>query len=66
MSIGGPQMETDLKSKRIKTRLKQLEVAKLTGIDHSRLSLIENGWVDPKPEELRKIEAVISIYAKNS
>lgn len=59
-------METDLKSKRIKTRLKQLEVAKLTGIDHSRLSLIENGWVDPKPEELRKIEAVISIYAKNS
>jgi predicted transcriptional regulator len=48
----------------MKAGLKQLEVFKMTGIDRSRLSLIENGWIDPKQDEIKKIEKVISAYAK--
>ena len=57
-------MITELKLERIKTGLSQIELAKLAGIDRSRLSMIENSWIDPKPEELKKIRAVISVYAK--
>ncbi len=55
---------TDLKMERFKVGLRQVELAKLAGIDRSRLSMIENSWIDPKPEELQKIKAVISQYAK--
>lgn len=58
-------MVTDLKLRRLKAGLKQIEVFKLTNIDRSRLSLIENGWIDPKPEELKKIKAVILAHAKS-
>jgi len=57
-------MLTDLKLRRMKAGLKQLQIFKETGIDRSRLSLIENGWIDPKPEELKRIKAVISAHAK--
>lgn len=57
-------MMSYLKLKRIKAGLKQVEVAKITGIDRSRLSLIENSWVDPKPEEVQKIKAVICAKSK--
>jgi DNA-binding XRE family transcriptional regulator len=55
---------TDLKLERIKSGLKQVEVAKLAEIDRQRLCMIENGWVNPKADELKKIEAVIKVYAK--
>jgi predicted transcriptional regulator len=58
-------MITELKLKRIMTGLKQVEVAKLAGIDRQRLCMLENGWIDPKPDELKKIKAVISSHAKN-
>jgi transcriptional regulator with XRE-family HTH domain len=58
-------MVTELKLRRMKAGLKQLQIFKETGIDRSRLSLIENGWIDPKPDELKKIQAVISAHAKN-
>lgn len=57
-------MLTDLKLQRIKAGLKQVEVAKITGIDRARLSLIENSWVDPKPEEVQRIKAVICAKSK--
>jgi len=40
-------------------RLKQLEVAAESGINRSRLSLIENGWIDPTPQELAQIQSAI-------
>jgi predicted transcriptional regulator len=58
-------MVTNLKLQRIRAGLKQLDVFKMTGIDRSRLSLIENGWIDPKPEELRKINRVLSDHGKD-
>lgn len=57
-------MVTDLKLQRIKAGLKQIEIAKITGIDRSRLSLIENSWIEAKPGELQKIKA--AIHAKGS
>ena len=56
-------MITDLKLERIRIGLKQVELARLTGIDRSRLSMIENSWIDPKPEEIQKIKKVI--YGKS-
>lgn len=55
---------TKLKMERISAGLLQVEVFKATGIDRSRLSMIENGWIDPKPEELEKIKSVISAKTK--
>lgn len=52
-------MLTDLKKERILAGVKQVYIAKVTGIDMSRLSLIMNDWIKPKPEELQKIKAVI-------
>jgi transcriptional regulator with XRE-family HTH domain len=52
-------MVAKIKIERIEAGLKQLEIAKATGIDRSRLSLIENSWVEARPEELQKIEAAI-------
>ncbi len=54
----------DLKLERIKAGLKQVEIAKITGIDRSRLSLIENCWIEPRPQELEKIKQVLSDHGK--
>ena len=57
-------MVTNLKLERIKAGLKQLEVFKATGIDRARLSLIENGWIEPRAEEIQKIKEAISGHGK--
>lgn len=46
--------------------LKQIAVAKASGIHQSRLSLIERGWVEPRPEELAKIESAVKFLARGS
>jgi len=45
-------------------RLKQLEVAAESGINRSRLSLIENGWIDPTPQEIAQIQSAIQRLAE--
>ncbi len=57
-------MVMDWKLERIKRGLRQIELARLAGIDRSRLSMIENGWLDAKAEELKKIRRVIAGYGK--
>jgi len=39
--------------------LKQIELARDTGIRNSRLSLIEHGWEKPKADELQKLNAAL-------
>jgi DNA-binding XRE family transcriptional regulator len=57
-------MITPLKLERIKSGLKQVEVAKITGIDRQRLCMAENGWITMRPEEIQKIQRVISAHGK--
>lgn len=45
-------------------RLRQIEVAKEAQMDRSRLSLIENGWIEPKPRELARIQGAIQRLAE--
>jgi ribosome-binding protein aMBF1 (putative translation factor) len=52
-------MSLDLREARLKLGIKQVELAKRTGIDRSVLSLIENGWKSPNQEQRTKIEAVL-------
>lgn len=50
-----------LRAFRMRNRVKLVELAKLSGIHHSSLSLIENGW-----RQLKKVEAekIIAGYKK--
>jgi transcriptional regulator with XRE-family HTH domain len=52
-------MATIFKLERIKANLKGLEVARKAGLSTSRLSLIENGWVEPTPVEIEKLRRVL-------
>jgi len=44
-----------LKLTRIAKRIKQIDLAQRTGINRSRLSLIENDWTAPSQQELDQI-----------
>lgn len=52
-------MLTVFKLARIESNLKALEVARKSGLNPSRLSLIENGWVAPTPAEIQKLRKAI-------
>ncbi len=52
-------MVTIFKLARVQSNLKALEVARKSGLAPSRLSLIENGWVDPTPREIAKLRKAI-------
>ena len=45
----------DLVEVRVKRRKTQWEISRLTGINQTKLSLIENGYVSPSDEEKQKI-----------
>jgi transcriptional regulator with XRE-family HTH domain len=50
-----------IKIARIRHGCKQLEVARQTGINPTRLSKIENGWMEPRPEEVAAICAALNL-----
>jgi len=52
--------ETPLKRRRIQSGLLAIEVVARTGIEQAHYSRIENGWVTPRPDELRRIEKVLA------
>jgi predicted transcriptional regulator len=49
----------DLRNRRRLADLNQFQLARLTGIPRTRLSLAENGDIDLRPEELSKIKEVL-------
>ena len=53
MSIN--QKNTKLISFRLKHRIKLCELSHASKINNSKLSRIENGWLEPTEEEIRKI-----------
>lgn len=50
---------TKLKLTRIEHERAQIEVAMQAGINPTRMNRLENGWVQPSPEELRRIAEVL-------
>lgn len=50
-----------IKIARIRQGRKQLEVARQTGINPTRFSKIENGWAEPRPEEIAVIRAALKL-----
>jgi transcriptional regulator with XRE-family HTH domain len=50
-----------LKLARIERGMKQLELSRLSGINPTRLSKIENGWVEVRPEELSALQQVLGL-----
>ncbi len=57
-------MTTIFKLERVKSNLKALEVARKAGLNPTRLSLIENGWASPRPEELEKLRRILPNIGK--
>ena len=55
------QPVTLIEVKRRERGLSQWDVARLTGIVQSRLSLIERGIVQPKREEAEKLKGILKI-----
>lgn len=49
----------NLRDRRRLADLNQFQLARLTGIARTRLSLAENGDIDLRPEELSRIEEVL-------
>jgi transcriptional regulator with XRE-family HTH domain len=56
----------DFKIARIKQGLRQLEVARQTGIHPTRLSKIENGWEQPRDDEIAAIRRVLNLNEQPS
>lgn len=50
-----------LRLRRFERGLMQVELARLTGIAWFRLSAIENEQVEAQPEELQRINAILTI-----
>jgi len=50
-----------LKLARIERGIKQLELSRLAGINPTRLSKIENGWVEMRPDELSAIQHALGL-----
>ena len=51
----------ELKLARTSKRIRQLELARRTGIPPSRLSLIENDWAKPRPEEVAALRKALGL-----
>ena len=49
----------DLKDRRRLADLNQFQLARLTGVPRTRLSLAENGDISLRPEEISRIEEVL-------
>lgn len=53
-----------LKLTRIDKDISQWDLSQTTGIPNYRISLIENGRVEPKPEELEALAAALDTTAE--
>lgn len=56
-------MENRLRVRRAELDVTQFQVAKKVGVDHSKLSRIENGYQDPTPEEIAALARVLETTA---
>jgi transcriptional regulator with XRE-family HTH domain len=58
------EQQVEIRKKRKKARITQLELANKTSIDRSRLSQAECGYIKLRPEELDSIARAISAEVK--
>lgn len=52
---------SELKKQRLLKGLTQIHVSKKTGIHHSTLSLIENGWQKPTADQILRLVKALEI-----
>jgi len=64
----GQKMENGRKLKRFREYqgFKQVEISLISGISQSRLSLIENGWVRPRADEVERIKVAFEKLTKGT
>ncbi len=52
---------TNYKLRRLERNTLQVVLAQATGIDRSRLSQIENGYVEPTADEVRRLARALNL-----
>ena len=52
-----------LREVRVIKRITQFQLALMTGLYASKISLIENGFVEPSADEMRKIAKALGVQA---
>lgn len=56
---------TAVKRVRLESGRRQIEVARSAGLNAPRLSLIENGWVEARPDEIERIAAALGVTPRD-
>ena len=51
----------NLKQIRFNKRLSQFELAVLAEVHQSRISLIENCWIEPRPDEQERLAKALNV-----
>jgi transcriptional regulator with XRE-family HTH domain len=59
-NFGGNAMNK-LREKRVLRRVSQFQLRIATGIHQSKISLIENGLVEPKPDERKRLSRALGV-----
>jgi transcriptional regulator with XRE-family HTH domain len=52
---------TQLKLARVARGVLQVDIARRARIDRSRLSQLENGWLEPRDEELQRLAVALGV-----
>jgi transcriptional regulator with XRE-family HTH domain len=50
-----------LRETRVIKRVSQFQLRLLSGVHQSKISLIENGLVQPRPEEMKKLARALNV-----
>ena len=51
-------MENKLREARVIKRISQIKLSSVTGVHSSKISLIENGWLKPRKDEIQRLSEV--------
>jgi len=58
-------MLTNLKLQRLRSRMLQIQLATRAGISRSRLSELEQGHVQPRPDEIARLASVLKVRPRS-
>jgi transcriptional regulator with XRE-family HTH domain len=60
--FGGIYMNTNrLREERQRRRVTQFQLRIASGVHQSKISLIENGWIEPRDDEQRRLAKALSV-----
>ena len=59
------QLSDELRLERLKLKMSQFTLSRLTGIPASSISKFENGWIEFSEEKIQKVKSALEYFEKN-